>query len=328
MTFDGTTGVRLLDGFDDDDADRTRDDFCFSALRFTAPKDAEDRGDSKVCTARAYLLPTKGALRFALVGASVAKVTHSRRDAHTAFIHIAGDVDHRHRNRHNGTPTFGEFLVDLDARVLQVAQSNTDVWFMHKMNADLVEEYYRGCSGPAGGTQGRFVLAAESLPPDFLLACADGGSPPRLDLQLQLVGLQFRPQYFTCVWKLASARLSPTPLPTPPVEPARGTDDDLGVPVLSDKKAASKKQKPAPPVQMPLFRDDDDDDDDEDSDDEIGPSAEERAELRNALKSKLLMLESDELGRIEALRVMIRRLDGSSLNDLGVIGDIEEMLSL
>ena len=215
--------------------------------------------------------------------------------------------------------------------MLQVAQSNTDVWFMHKMNADLVEEYYRGCSGPAGGTQGRFVLAAESLPPDFLLACADGGSPPRLDLQLQLVGLQFRPQYFTCVWKLASARLSPTPLPTPPVEPARGTDDDLGVPVLSDKKAASKKQKPAPPVQMPLFRDDDDDDDDdddEDSDDEIGPSAEERAELRNALKSKLLMLESDELGRIEALRVMIRRLEGSSMNDLGVIGDIEEMLSL
>lgn len=311
--FDGSTGHRDAAASDDGGSE-----FCFSALRFTAPKEAEDRGDSKVCTARAYLLPNKSAMRLTLNNASIAKVTHSRRDAHTAFVHVAAS------RRHS---MLSEFLVNLDARVLQVAQSNTDVWFMHRMNADLVEEYYRGCSGAAGGAQGRFVLVAESLPPDLLLVAAacscPTAPPPRLDLSLQLVGLQFRPQYFTCVWRIVYARLSPTPIPLP--EPQQ-----------EETEAEKEKERPRerkPPRSM-LFLDAGADEDegadaDADEDEDIGPSAEERAEMREALMARLRALEADHATRVDALRAMIRRLDTSSPRELiGALCEIEETLML
>ena len=263
-------------------------------LRFTAPKDAEDRGDSKVCTARAFLLPGKGSLRIRLTSVPVTKVTHSRRDAHTLSVSVGqgGELQ--------------SFLLALDARVLEVAQASTDAWFMSKMNADLVEEYYRGCSAAqlGHGSVGRFVVDGA---PELPTAIAAGAS---VDVLLQLVGLQFRPQYFTCVWKVVRAAAA-----NAQVQPA---------------EEAHPPPKTGPKRQPSFAFSNDGDGEGDASDDDgctAGPTAEERAELRQGLMTKLMSLESYELDRIDALREMIRALDAASIDDLGVLGDVDTRLS-
>ncbi len=280
-------------------------DFDAAALRFTAPKEAEDKGDSKVCTARAFLLPGKGALRLMLRGAAVAKVTHSRRDAHTVSVAMpprAGPLQ--------------AFLLALDARVLEVAQSSTDAWFMHKMNADLVEEYYRGSTH---GTVCRFVVDGTlELPPVVEGAHVDGA---RVDMVLQLVGLQFRPQYFTCVWKVlrASAAVAVEASDASDASEASDGEKEDAPPPLHKKKTRKNLQF--------AFEDDSLPSSDNEDDEYVGPTAEQRAELRQSLMEKLMSLESYEQDRIDSLRDMIRVLDSASPDDLGVLGDIDERLA-
>ena len=276
-------------------------DIDFSQLRFSAPKDAEDNGDSKVCIAKAFLLPGKGSLKVRLT-APVVKVTHSRRDAHTIAVSTSASG-------------LQAFLLALDARVLEVAQVSTDAWFMSKMNADLIEEYYRGCTAVqhGHGTVGRFVVdGAPELP-----AAIEAGAS--VDVVFQLVGLQFRPQYFTCVWKVvkaSSADLPPAALQSLPPAP-----EEVVVP---KKKQQQKQQQP---VFVPPTTDDDEEDFAGSDDDDAGPTAEERAELRQALMSKLMSLESFEQERIDQLREMIRRLDATSIDDLGMFGEIDDLFS-
>jgi len=289
LTFDSRTG---------DVASGGQIDLC--KLRFSAPKDAEDRGDSKVCTARAFLLPGKGALRLEVHCAELAKVTHSRRDAHTLTFAQAASQ----------SCAFTSFLMSLDARVLEVAKASTDVWFMHKMNADLVEEYYRGSTAPTvgHGIGARFVIDATPQLPDALVAGA------RVDIVLQLIGLQFRPQYFTCVWKVLSSAASPLP------EEAVAEQQ----PVRRRRTSPAAATAPA----VPAFLDDEEGErDDDDAGEYAGPDAEQRAELRRTLMDRLMRLERDEQDRIDAVRDMIRVLDGATPGeDLGVIAEMDERL--
>lgn len=272
-------------------------DLDFSQLRFSAPKDAEDRGDSKVCVSRAFLLPGKSSLKVRLTRATVSRVTHSRKDAHTVSVSIAqgGELQ--------------AFLLALDARALEVAQANVDAWFMSKMNADLVEEYYRGCSGAqfGQGSVGRFVIDGT---PELPAAFSEPGAAA--DVLLQLVGLQFRPQYFTCVWKVVKATAAPEPEPE--------EEEEVGALRMKTNRFAF------------AFAESDDEEDGRgggyESDDGIsgGPTAEERLALRQELLAKLTSLESYERERIDALREMIAMLDAASIDDLGVIGEVDTRL--
>ena len=280
------------------------DEIDLGQLRFTAPKDAEDRGDSKVCLAKAFMLPGKGSLKIRLEGASIVKVTHSRADTHTVSIAIPGFES-----------DLSAFLLSLDSRVLEVAQSNTNAWFLHKMNADLVEEYYRGCSSalPRAGIVGRFVIDGTGELPK---AAAVAKAAP-VSLALQLVGLQFRPQYFTCIWRLLDASASASP-PAPASAP-------------SPASASAHEHEHAPAAHQHKksfsFVEEDEEGFLSDDDDNSGPSMELRAELRQDLMSRLITLQSNEQGRMDALLDMIRTLDQSSLHDLDVISEIDQRLS-
>ena len=307
VTFDGRTGRCVPPA--------AEVAFDMHDIRFTAPKDAEDRGDSKVCTARAYVLPGKGALRISVVNATVEKLTHSRRDAHTLFV---CNADARGRR-----DDFAAFMRQLDVRVLEVAQGNTDAWFMHKMNADLVEEYYRGC---AAATASRFVLQTEALQPELLAPRPPGAT---FDMQLQLVGLQFRPQYFTCVWKVASVRASPPSEETEEEQDRPDEDDDEDEDAFAvSPRPARRDRRHTPMFVMDPEEGDDAYENDDDDDDGFGPTAEERAEIRQGLMSRLMRLESDQQGRVEALRGMIRAIDSAPAEDLGVLGSVEEQLQV
>jgi hypothetical protein len=271
------------------------------SLRFSPPKDADDRGDSKVCTARAYLVNPgvkggKTSLRLSLHGADLVRLSHSRQDAHT-LVFSQPVVD--------GGSALVRFMFALDARVLDVARTSTDAWFLHKMNADLVEEYYRGSVSAAVDRHlVRFVVDSSSIPP----ALAPG---TRVDATLQLVGLQFRPQYFTCTWKVLSA--------TPEIQ-------DPDPPQQQPNAAAAAV---APLAAVPRFVEEETKVEDVDDDDDgyVGPDAEQRVELRRELMDRLMRLERDEQDRIDALRDMIRVLDTAEPGkDLDVIADMYERL--
>ena len=303
------------------------DDVDLSLLRFSAPKEtaggggaggeAEDGkkpaggGSERSCTARAFLLPGKGALKVAFRGASIARVTHARRDAHTVFVEVAEGAGKRRGAPQQTHTRMHAFLATLDARVLEVAKANVTAWFSHRMNDDLVEEYYRGgLTGGGGGLLARFVVSGAPELPEPLAAGAC------VDVTMQLVGLQFRSQYFTCVWKVAAVRAADPP----PAPPLRRASEDGGFFLLDDDEDDGGGEA--------------DGDDDSDLDEaSLGPTAEVCAEMRQALASRLAAAEqawADQAaaasGRVAAARAAADRLEAAPLSDLATLAELEEAL--
>lgn len=151
-------------------------------LRFVAPKDVGADSDTFLC--RAYAPPGKQAVRVRVPGAAVVRATESRRGASTLHVRLA-----RRATR---------FLLELDAHVVAVAQANAHDWFAVQMNPSLIEEYYHGsCAADRQhGLVARLVLDGPAP-----AACAAGA---RVDLELTLLGIQFRKQYFTAAWRVVS----------------------------------------------------------------------------------------------------------------------------
>lgn len=240
------------------------------ALSFDNPVEAGDGGDGRV-----FLATVSSKFSIKLDTVEVTRIARSRRNMYTLLAHVTDPV--------------ASFLARLDQHVVSVVKSNVRTWFEHSMNKNLVDEYYRRTSevGNHGRISGRFVLLSDVPPPETL----EVSSGARLNLQL--VGLQFRQQYFTCVWQLISHR------------------------------ALSGRRRIPAFTQAYSFEDDMEQQDNEDED--IGPSAEERHTICTSLMSRLEELERACQMRLDNARDMIATLAAGS-NDLGVVADIEARL--
>ena len=244
----------------------------FNALRFAPPKDVGESGEA--CVARAYMMPGRSALRVKIEGCEVVKVRESRKNAPTVIA--------------SACKTALAMLMALDEHILGIAKANIDAWFLHKMNADLVEEYYRGNSATdlKRGVLARFVLEGK------LASSVQEGHA--VDLTLQLIGVQFRRQYFTPVWKLVAA--------TPSTSLLVSKANCCFVEESDEERGAG----------------------DEEDD---GPCMEECASLRQTLMEQLLTMEGQCEERINHVRSLINKLDASALNDIHTLEECELCLS-
>lgn len=176
-------------------------DLDWSELKFSAPKKAASSSDHS-CIARASFGSDRSAFQITLKGASVDRVTHTRADFHTLFVRLpVGPVVKEKKGKKSSAVTVSggdlkKFTDSLDLHVMEVAKGKVEEWFNRSMSEDLIEEYYRGSTTSAQTLSTRFVISGDLS--DRLSA----GSP--LDITVQLVGVQFRSQYFTCVWKIVS----------------------------------------------------------------------------------------------------------------------------
>ncbi|GAX85670.1 hypothetical protein CEUSTIGMA_g13085.t1 [Chlamydomonas eustigma] len=168
--FDGTDGLTKLKL-------RRVDGLCLSE-----PKKRRWHGDE--CIARAHWMPGKMFMRMDIEQCAVLKAGRGRSNVlQTLTIRMPHGSD------------LETTMSRIDDRVVCVVKENVGVWFQQRMNPELVEEYYRPCTGPRSTA----IIAA---------SCDDAGSvlrPGTYNLGLVLVGVQFWPQTFYCVWKIASA---------------------------------------------------------------------------------------------------------------------------
>ena len=268
------------------------------SLCFEHPAESGDSSDSRV-----FVATVSGSSKFVLKldTAEVASLTRSRRHTYTLIAGVAEGA--------------AAFLARMDQHVVRVVKANVRTWFEHSMNKNLVDEYYRRSSqhGEQGRPLGRFVLHSEAPPPESL----EVGAPARLTLQM--VGLQFRQQYFTCVWKLVSVK----PLPAgharmPAFAPGSGNDQDP-----DEEASVGQREQP----DQYRFRDDQEDAPplDDDQDEPVAPSAEELHTIRASLMAKLEELERSRQTRLDDARDMIATLVRSS-DDLGVLADLDARL--
>lgn len=296
-----------------------------SQLRFAFPKDSST--SEKACTSRAYMLPGKGAFRIALMSATVDRVTHARQDFHTLFVRMPplafsspatttgkskGKSNSNSKIRSKDPSDLKKFADALDLRVLEVAKANISDWFKRAMNGDLVEEYYRGSTTTAPAV--RFVLAGATLPD----ALEEGKI---VDAVLQLVSLEFRTQYFTCVWKVVSA----SPAVSPSNEEEEEDDDD-------ETHDAGRLVGGG----FGFFPDDEEDptygdEEDEDEDAGGGPLSEDRKEIREALVARLSTLEAAWASQAEAARAKADRFKAAittlaTEDDLAALASVDALL--
>jgi hypothetical protein len=160
----------------------------FSAVRFIPPGERTKDGQGQTCLVKAVVIPGKGELRINMLGCEMVGVRESRKNAPTLLAKAPKQAL--------------ALLMQLDEHVLQVAKANIDTWFLHAMHGDLVEEYYRGATDThiKHGVMARFVIEG-ALDTDVDLATSGN----LVDLQLRFVGVKFRRQHFTPVWKLIAA---------------------------------------------------------------------------------------------------------------------------
>jgi hypothetical protein len=232
----------------------------------------------------------------------IVRIAESRRNVTTIYARVPSPVL--------------RFLLELDARVVDAAKTNVDAWFANNLSAQLVEEYYRGSSASdrqEGCVLARFVVEGR-MPPALSV---QGGEQPRSPMQLALTlsGIQFRRQYFACVWKSAEA-----------------------TPCSTQAAAEFDKARARPRSCVPLFSDDDQDEFDdqeeedlEEDDEELDegppyPTAEECAKLRQALVARIMTEQSATDQRSATLQQFTRTLDESPLEDLHILDQVAEQL--
>lgn len=191
LAFD--TGV---DGNGDFSSNSAYGDFEWPQLKFAAPKKSSTSSELS-CIARTHINgSSKNAFALTLNGCTVDRVTHTRTDFHTLFI--KSPTGSKKKLKHGGgCGELKNFVDSLDKHVINVAKGKVDEWFNRAMSGDLIEEYYRGSTT---STSLRFVISGD-LPEDKLM------SGP-VDVSMQLVGVQFKSQYFTCVWNITDIKES------------------------------------------------------------------------------------------------------------------------
>jgi hypothetical protein len=237
-----------------------------ASLKLSAPRTMPSDKDD-VCMAKAVVMPAKAVLKLRVRNLKVARIVDGRIPTLLARV---------------GRPV-RDFLMALDSRVVATTKENNAAWFLHQMDADLVEDYYRSSTvtDAAHGVLARFVLDSTPIPPHLLSPCNV------VDAVLQLVGVQFRRQYYTVVWKVVSSV--------------------------------------AAEVQSCAFGLSDGDDSASESDaDDVGPTDEDTMELRRALASRLLEEESVQEDRLDTLRDLLRTLDASPVTDLTTLNVVDE----
>lgn len=266
--------MRLPDGFENSsqnvssimDISSCIDTSVVNQLRFVDPKNL----DTETFLCRAYLGTGKHNLKICLKNVVIAKSSESRKNVHTLYIRPQSKKVVR-------------FFSDFDAHVVQATQKSSADWFSVDMNPSLVEEYYKGsCAVRNDGTHIRTVIEGaipKSIDP------SDTHCP--VNIELSLVGIQFRRQYFTAVWKIASASKA-----TPTMSCLFGDDEEDDDPVDSDN--------------------------DEDNDDgkEDGPPYEERIEIRSELLERLRKEVAHRSTDISRLQSILEDLESSSLTDI------------
>lgn len=258
-------------------------------LRIAPPREISDGSD--VCLARAYVVPARVGMRVRIRCCKIARVTDSRKNTTTIFLR-----GHKEARR---------FMMDMDARITDITKNNIDAWFMHKISPDLVDEYYRSSTTADHlGVIVRAVIVDGTNKLSAISGAFDGGAS--VDLHMQLLGVQFRRQYFAPVWRLLGAEVSKEQ--PPPVRRKRQ-------PAFNDG---------------PLFSEDEedgDDDADEDVDDDAAaPCAEECAELRQQLVSRLIneMSQADE--HAHNMRELIDRIESSAIDDIATLDAVSDAL--
>ena len=95
-------------------------------------------------------------------------------------------------------------LLNLDGHCLSSAVQQSDKWFMHNINASLIEDFFKGSvevDCMTGSTVARFKLHLgdeDALQPTMAV-------DRDYSLSLKFVGLHFRKQHFAALWKLVMA---------------------------------------------------------------------------------------------------------------------------
>jgi hypothetical protein len=226
-------------------------------LRFSAPKSAPGSAHD-VCVSKAYLKVGGGSssahapalkrqsLRLVLRDATLSKLSPTHQDVRTLVVSEVGSLT--------------DFMLQLDAHVLTVAKANMEQWFMHRLDDDTVEDYYRECATTilGHGTVARFIIDArvdlDEGWVDELSAAVCTGDP--IDVELKLVGLLFRPQFFTCVWAMAPPAPAAAASAAAPVTASKATTSSRKspappAPVAASKATTSSRKQPAPPEPEP-----------------------------------------------------------------------------
>jgi hypothetical protein len=312
------------------------------AIRFAPPRQCQDGGGGggdgqRAWLSKAYFVPRPGVktqLRVALKSARVTKLS-GRNSHHHAVLAVDGQRLRKHQRhaeqgsaeaQHGGAdayadayadPPFIRLLLALDAHITDVVKTNTDTWFAHKMNVDLIDEYYRGCMTvlPGGKCGVRIAFDGGSSDDSALRALQDASGDPNVavDVLLQFVGLRFHQQYFTCVWRLleasdataAAAASEAMPVPAVPPVPASAAPSPSAAPQTWRDVAPLFQHS----EDMQISHDDDDDDQ--------GLDPEVLATLVSELRDAVHLREQEARGRISAARELVRvlRLGGAAADD-------------
>jgi hypothetical protein len=232
-------------------------------------------------------MPGRTAFRIWVRSCSIVKICESRKHCHTLYVKsndFRDPLPTSRSKRGSSLPSLLQFLVGVDTRVMDVAKSNVDAWFNHNMNADLIEEYYKGGTAPLleHGITARFAVEGR-LPPSVKVNAG-------VDIHLQLAGVQFRRQYFTCIWKFLACE----PAPHGPADGCLLGSDDEG------------------------------DDSDALAGEDSGPTAEEYEDMRSAVMERLLACEREYTNSLNRVQEMICLLDTSGHMDCSTLAQVSE----
>lgn len=180
-----TDRSRLLVG--DDTASASTLASVSKSLRFKTPRDAED--GSYLCTAA--LAPGSKRLHVCATNASIKSVTDGVSKTRKITVNLSKDQARQ--------------FMALDAVVLDYVKLHVEQWFDGKMDDALVEEYYRPTvvADSGNGVCAKLHVVSKGLPKDL----REGDH----SLRLQLLGIQFRKQHFTLVWKYVDRAVPPPP---------------------------------------------------------------------------------------------------------------------
>lgn len=166
---------RMLRGEEAEDRASSSLSSVSKTLKFKSPKETDD---VFVCHA---VLPQGKRMQMRLNKARVSSVTDGVSKTRKIALNISRDQ--------------AKQLLTLDGMVLNYVKSHIEGWFDGKMDDALIEEYYRPTvvADSGNGVCAKVLVSSKGVPKT--LSAGDHS------VCLQLVGIQFRKQHFSLVWK-------------------------------------------------------------------------------------------------------------------------------